>query len=293
MLAQLRQSRLILDSASDYAIITLDGEGCITGWNAGARNITGYAEAEVLGRSGELVFTSEDRAAGRFGGELRRAVELGRAENERWHVRRDGTRFWASGMMMPLAELNGEVQGFLNILRDRTELRAAIERRELLMAEMNHRIKNAFAMVQAVAAQTRRHTATAAEFESAFRARLMVLARSNDVLIRADWHDAPLHEVIDNALGAYSGEARRIVAEGPPVLLASSLSVTVSLAFHELATNAVKYGALSVPAGQVEVSWCVVPDRNGSSHVEIWWREQGGPPVKPPEQRGFGSQLLE
>ena len=198
--AQVRQSHLILDSATDYAIITMDNDGCVTGWNAGAQKIMGYTEAEILGRSGNIVFTSEDRVSGKFDAELRRAAETGRASNERWHLRRDGTRFWASGMMMPLLDADGHLQGFLNILRDRTEMRAEMERRELLMAEMNHRIKNTFAMVQAVAAQTRRHTQTAAEFQTAFGARLMVLARSNDVLIRADWHDAPLREVIESVL---------------------------------------------------------------------------------------------
>ena len=217
------RARLILDSATDYAIITMDTDGCITSWNTGAQAIMGYAEAEILGRSGEVVFTSEDRANGRFAIELRRAVETGRASNERWHLRRDGTRFWASGLMMPLLDADGHPQGFLNILRDRTEVQAAVERRELLMAEMNHRIKNTFAMVQGVAAQTRRHTETAAEFQAAFAARLMVLARSNDVLTRSDWHDAPLRDVIDTALGAYGGEPDRITIEGPSVLLAVKL----------------------------------------------------------------------
>jgi PAS domain S-box-containing protein len=287
------RARLILDSATDYAIITMDTDGSVTGWNAGAQTIMGYAEAEILGRSGEVVFTSEDRASGKFAAELRRAVETGRASNERWHLRRDGTRFWASGMMMPLLDADGRPQGFLNILRDRTEIKAAMERRELLMAEMNHRIKNTFATVQAVAAQTRRHAGTAAEFQAAFDARLMVLARSNDVLIRADWHDAPLRDVIEGALDAYGGEFGRITVEGPSVLLAASLAMTISLAFHELATNAVRYGALSVPAGRVGVSWTTPPTRKGGSRVDIVWRERGGPAVEPPQRRGFGSQLLE
>ena len=285
--------RLILDSATDYAIITMDSEGCVTSWNAGAQAIMGYTEAEILGRSGETVFTSEDRASGRFAAELRRAAETGRASNERWHLRRDGTRFWASGLMMPLLDGDGRPCGFLNILRDRTEVQAAAERRELLMAEMSHRIKNTFAMVQGVAAQTRRHTETAAEFQAAFAARLAVLARSNDVLTLSDWHDAPLRDVIDSALEAYGGEPGRITIDGPPVLLAASLAVTVSLSFHELVTNAVKHGALSASTGGVDVSWEVSKGRTGGFKVDIVWRERGGPPVQPPKRRGFGSQLLE
>ena len=287
------RARLILDSATDYAIITLDTDGCVTSWNTGAEAIMGYTEAEILGRSGDLVFTSEDRASGRFATELHRAAETGRASNERWHLRRDGTRFWASGLMMPLLDAGGQPQGFLNILRDRTEVQAAAERRELLMAELNHRTKNTFALVQGVAAQTRRHTETAAEFQAAFAARLQVLARSNDLLTRTDWHDAPLRDLINSALDAYGGEPGRITIEGPSVLLAVNLAVAVSLSFHELVTNAVKYGALSLPAGRVDVSWVVTKGRKNGSKVEIIWRERGGPIVEPPQRRGFGSQLLE
>ena len=291
--AQLQQARLILDSATDYAVVTMDKDGCVTSWSVGAQQVMGYAEAEILGRSGEIVFTSEDRASGRFTKELCQAIEAGRAVNERWHLRQDGTRFWASGMMLPLLDADGQPQGFLNILTDRTGARAEAERRELLMAEMNHRIKNTFSMVQAVANQTQRHAATVADFQVAFRDRLMVLARSNDVLIRAEWHDAPLREVIESALKAYGDEPDRITVEGASVLLAANLAVTVSLAFHELATNAVKHGALSVPEGRVEVAWVIVPGRKGANRVDIIWRERAGSLVEPPKRRGFGSQLLE
>ncbi len=104
---QVSQARQELDSAIDHAIITMDGHGCVTSWNTGAQRILGYAEAEVLGRTGEIVFTSEDRAGGRFATEMAHALETGSALNERWHVRRDGTRFWASGTMLPLLDEDG------------------------------------------------------------------------------------------------------------------------------------------------------------------------------------------
>ncbi|MGI4793200.1 MAG: HWE histidine kinase domain-containing protein, partial [Janthinobacterium lividum] len=207
--------------------------------------------------------------------------------------RRDGTRVWASGTMLPLLDEDGRPEGFLNVLRDRTNAQVEVERRALLMAEMNHRIKNTFATVQAVAVQTRRHTPDPAAFQAAFDARLQVLSRSHDVLIGAEWHDACLHVLIESALGAYDGEPDHIAVEGPAVLVTANLAVTVSLAFHELATNAVKYGALSVPQGRVAVTWTITPARHGGNEVSILWRERGGPPVQPPSRRGFGSQLLE
>ncbi len=292
--AQVRHAHLVLDSAIDHAIITMDADGRITGWNTGAQRVLGYAEAEVLGRSGEIIFTSEDRAAGRFTTEMARALEVGSALNERWHVRRDGTLFWASGTMLPLLDEEGRPEGFLNILRDRTEAQAERERRALLLAEMSHRIKNAFATVQAIAAQTRRHTPEPAAFQATFDARLQALSRSHDVLVRADWDEAPLRELIESALDPYGGEPGRITVDGPPVLLAANLAVTVSLAFHELATNAVKHGALSVPQGRLTVTWLLPPAYPaGARQVSILWRERGGPSVQQPTRRGFGSQLLE
>ena len=291
--AQVTRANLVLNSALDHAIITMNIDGCITSWNKGAQRILGHREAEVLGRSGEIIFTSEDRANNRFALEMHRALEAGSALNERWHVRRDGTRFWASGTMLPLLDEEGCPEGFLNILRDQTDAQIEVERRALLMVEMNHRIKNTFATVQAVAAQTRRNTPDPAAFLQAFDARLQVLSRSHDVLIKAEWDDAPLRELVESALDVYGGVPNRIAVEGPPVLLAANLAVTVSLAFHELATNAVKHGALSVPQGGVTVSWTVTPPRHGASQVSILWRERGGPLVQQPKQRGFGSQLLE
>jgi two-component sensor histidine kinase len=149
------------------------------------------------------------------------------------------------------------------------------------------------ATVQAVAAHTGRYAPAPADFLSAFGTRLMALARSHDVLIGAGWEDAPLRGVVEGALAAYVGGAGRITVEGIPVLLAANLVVTVSLAFHELATNAAKHGALSVPGGRVDVAWTVAPAGRRARQIEVVWRERGGPHVQPPERRGFGSQLLE
>jgi PAS domain S-box-containing protein len=116
--------RLILESATDFAIITTGLDGRITGWNAGARNILGWDEAEILGRSAEVIWTPEDLAAEAPEAEMRSAREQGRAADERWHLRRDGSRFWASGLMTPMRDGAGTLLGYLKILRDRTGSRA-------------------------------------------------------------------------------------------------------------------------------------------------------------------------
>jgi len=287
------RAQQVLLSAIDYAIITMDSEGRITGWNPGAQAIIGYTEAEAVGRPGDIVFTPEDREAGRFILELCRALEHGRADNDRWHIRRDGTRFWASGLMMPLLGTTGQPDGFLSIMRDRSETRVQAEHRELIMAEMNHRVKNTFAMVQAIAGQTSRHTADLADFQAAFSERLAALAHSHDLLIQGDWEEAPLRALVEAALGAYRGQAGPVTIDGPPVLLAANMVVTLTLAFHELATNAIKHGALSVPSGSIGVSWRMTPAARQGRQVELLWQERGGPAVRPPDQKGFGSHLLE
>ncbi|WP_372624408.1 HWE histidine kinase domain-containing protein [Falsiroseomonas sp.] len=297
--AALRESqehlRLVFESATDYAIYTLDLGGRVRSWNPGARRILGWSEAEMLDRTTDDFFTPEDRAAeGLPASELRRVVEKGRAENERWHIRKDGTPFWASGLVMPLRDESGGLRGFLNILRDRTEARREDERRTLLLRELDHRVKNTLAVVQSVASQTERSTVVPSSFGEAFRARLMALARAHDMLAGACWAGAPLREMLEGTLAPYAGPggARRFTVDGPPVLLPPNATVTVNLAFHELATNAAKHGSLAVPDGTIEVTWTVEPNGDGPA-VDILWREVGGPPVAAPERRGFGSRLLE
>lgn len=295
--AALRESQehlhLIFDSARDYAIYTLDLAGRVTSWNPGAQHLLGWSEAEMLGRATDALFTPEDRAAdGVPAAELRRVAEEGRAENERWHLRKDGSRFWASGVAMPLRDEAGGLRGFLHILRDRTEARREEERRNLLLRELDHRVKNTLAVVQSVAQQTERSTSAPPSFREAFGARLMALARSHDILARRGWEGAPLRDLVEHTLEPYAegGRGQQVIVRGPPVTLSPNATVTVNLALHELATNAAKHGSLSVPEGGVEVTWTL--EERGERLV-ILWCEFGGPPVQRPERRGFGSRLLE
>ncbi|MBD6618851.1 PAS domain S-box protein [Komarekiella sp. 'clone 1'] len=124
--------RLIFESAKDYAIFTLDFNGIIASWNSGAERLLGYTEAEAIGCPGRMIFTPEDNEQGRPDWEMQTALTQGRAENERWHVRKDGSRFWASGLMMPLLDEADHPQGFVKILQDKTAQRQAGERLQLL-----------------------------------------------------------------------------------------------------------------------------------------------------------------
>ncbi len=173
---------------------------------------------------------------------------------------------------------------------------AAEARQKLLLDELNHRVKNTLATVQSIAAQSLRHGQDVGSVRQSFEARLIALSHAHNLLIRDNWSGADLAELLRGELAPYGGaEGERVVVAGERVWLGPNTAVALGMAFHELATNAVKYGALSNEAGRVHVTWSVgsgggpVP---GSRRLRIVWREEGGPPVVPPGRRGFGSRVI-
>ncbi|MDP3853060.1 sensor histidine kinase [Phenylobacterium sp.] len=177
---------------------------------------------------------------------------------------------------------------------DITERKQAEERQRALLDELNHRVKNTLATVQSIAMQTSRTAKTVGSFEDAFLARIGALARAHDLLTEVAWDGASLTSVIDQTLEPYvaQGQLDRVVRSGPDVRLGPNAAVTLTMAFHELATNAAKYGAFSTLTGQVQVTWSIDSSSDPVA-VEIDWREIGGPPVVVPSRRGFGSRFIE
>ena len=165
------------------------------------------------------------------------------------------------------------------------EMREHEVRQKLLLDELNHRVKNTLASVQSIAAQTLRTTANKEEFDAAFMDRLMALSSTHDLLVKREWTGASLVELTDATLRHYG---HPYVYRGPDLRMHSNLAVTLGMALHELATNALKHGAWST-GGRVELSVSVRPD----AQIEIVWRERDGGPVARPQRRGFGSRLLE
>jgi len=277
------QRSLILESATDYAIFTIDRAGVVTSWNTGAERLLGFRENEIIGRDGRIIFTPEDVKKGAADWEINQALTAGRAENERWHVRKDGSRFWGSGLIMPLKH---GAPGLLKIMRDGTEHRRADEFRKLLIGELDHRVKNMLAMVRSLADQTLENVDGLAAFKTAFTSRLFALARAHDLLTRETWVSADLEKLVRSALESWI-EDGRLAVSGPPVRIGPKQAFALSMALNELATNAAKYGALSVAGGQVELRWW----RDGGV-CEIRWTERGGPLVAPPRRQGFGMRIL-
>lgn len=175
---------------------------------------------------------------------------------------------------------------------DITARKTADEHQRLLLDELNHRVKNTLATVQSIALQSVRR-ADAATFEETFLSRIAALARAHDLLTEVAWEGADLKEVIGRTLAPYApdGQSDRIHLSGPRIRLGPNAAVSLTMAFHELATNAGKYGALSVAGGRVDVTWRAAS--HGPGAVEIDWTESGGPDVSPPTRRGFGSRLVE
>ena len=186
----------------------------------------------------------------------------------------------------PIVEEDGSVSGVFVEGSDMTDRVLANQRQRLLMDELNHRVKNTLATVQAIAQQTLRGASDPDRFAGAFEARLLALSQTHNALTDSQWEGAGLRQILGQELGPYGPE--RIRMDGPDVHLPARVALSLGMVFHELATNAAKYGALST-AGRLLLSWSV--DEAGTLDFE--WRETGGPPAVPPDRRGFGSRLIE
>jgi PAS domain S-box-containing protein len=228
---------------------------------------------------------------------FRAAVEGGAADlSFECRVRRaDGAERWIEGRGQPVRDAAGRPVRLLGVLADVTERKRAEERRALLVNELNHRVKNTLAVVQSLAAQTARGAPDLAAFGAAFQRRVLALARAHDLLTRGDWTGAPLREVVRAGLAPMDMDAARVdlsASGAADAVLPPGAAVTLAMAVHELAANALKHGALSVPGGRVSVACRTAAESGGAAVVE--WVERGGPPVAgPPSRRGFGLRLLE
>src|SRR5262249_6890603 len=223
-------------------------------------------------------------------GRIRRGEHVGRFETVRRH--RDGSFIDVSVTMSPVRNVRGKIIGASTVARDITERKRAEEQQTLILPELDHRIRNSLATIQAIATQTFRGASD--EEKAAFAGRIQALAKAQALLSGGSWRGAPLREVVTRSLDAFSDtDGSRIKVSGTDAgFLDSTRGFRLTIALHELATNAVKYGALSNGTGRVSITWDVL--REGATRrVLLRWQESGGPPVTPPERKGFGSRLLD
>lgn len=208
--------------------------------------------------------------------------------------RPDGTRIPFIPYPTPLHDAEGRLIGAINMLVDITERKQAENRQRLLIDELNHRVKNTLATVQSLAGQTARHADSLEDFSDRFEARLLALSRAHDLLTRRHWEGAFLDALAGEVLSAMAGNAaRQVEIDGPVVDLDSRTALSLTMVLNELATNAIKYGALSSQAGMLSLSWRLEEGSELHPKLILDWRERGGPPVAPPTRRGNGSRLME
>jgi two-component sensor histidine kinase len=203
----------------------------------------------------------------------------------------DGIERWCSAKGRAEFE-NGEVSRFIGTIRDIGKLKRAEAQQQMLTRELEHRMKNTMAMVGAIASQTFRTAATKEDARTIFDARLAALNQAHDILTQSSWTSASMPTVIAGALAPHRTGEKRIRVSGPEVELTAKQALSLALALHELATNATKYGALSVPDGTITIDWACHTGSDGPA-LGFVWRESGGPVVAPPTRRGFGSRLIE
>ena len=284
----------IIGSTND-AVISEDLDGRVTSWNHSAERLTGYTAAEAIGQPALRLFAPADADESARVFARIRAGE--RVEGYRTTCRtKDGRAVPIALTASPVMRDDGVINGVSIIAQNITERVEGERHRELLMAELDHRVKNTLIAVQSIAHQTAKGSSTLDGFMDAFEARLVALSRTHNLLLERHWTGAPLRELVTNELLPYInagvGDATRFQVEGEPVQVTPKQAIALGLGLHELTTNAVKHGALSAPEGSVSVAWRVIETSDGR-YLDFDWTERGGPAVSGSGDSGFGSRLIE
>ena len=199
-----------------------------------------------------------------------------------------GEERWLRSHGSLIAKEDSEHARFVGVSFDITEKKHAEDHQQLLIDELNHRVKNTLAIVQSIAQQSVRGGSLSQESSNAFEGRLMALSAAHNLLTNGLWQPTPIHSIIQSCLTPLVS-TNQIEIEGPLVVVSTRTAITLALAIHELATNAVKYGALSAPEGRIDIRWALSDDRQ----LVLRWTERNGPPVEPPTRRGFGTRMIE
>ena len=281
-----------LARASGDAIIGMSLKGVVTSWSPGAEALLGYPSGEMIGNTISIVVppVSVDEQ-----NSILERVSKGEDVSPF-----DTVRLHKQGHMVPVSLRAAPVfsskkvpVGISSTLRDISGRKKSERLERLLNRELSHRVKNSLAVIQSIAKHTLRSTPEPEKFAAAFQGRLQALATAHEMLTEANWSGAEFSALATQQLAPFlSDDPTRLRFEGPPVLLDPELATSLGLVLHELATNASKYGALSVPGGGVMLSWRVA-EEEGQPSMRMTWREVGGPVITAPARHGFGSRLIQ
>jgi two-component system CheB/CheR fusion protein len=281
-------------SSSHDAIIGMTLDGTIESWNLGAERIYGYAAAEAVGHSLALVIApdrpQELQELQEMLDRLHHPTTAGTVETER--ITKDNRRIHVSTTVSPVTSAGGKLIAVAAIERDITERKRAEEQQGMLLRELNHRVKNTLATVLSIAFRTRQTSNSLDSFGKSFEDRIRALAGAHDLLAQNVWSGVELRQLVLMSFAPYRGEKDAVLINGDDLFISAQAALVLGMVFHELATNAAKYGALSTPSGSVEVNWKVQNSR-GSPLMRLDWSESGGPKVRAPAHQGFGLKFIE
>jgi PAS domain S-box-containing protein len=276
-----------LIEASSQIVWTKAGDGAAVEDSPSWRAFTGQTYADWKGFGWVNAIHPEDRS--RVAALWRAAVAEQIPVETEYRLRHaSGEWRWTAARAVPRLDASGAAQEWVGMNTDISTRKAAERTQQLLLGELNHRVKNTLANVQAIAQHTVRHAKSPAEFAHAFGGRVQALARVHTQLTDATWQGAHLQALIGDQVLQASAQAQQVTIQGPDLMLAPQAALHLALVLHELGTNSRKYGALSKPEGRVAVTWVVKSDR-----LQLQWSERGGPPVKVPRQHGFGTRLIQ
>ncbi len=286
------RSRLaaIVESSQD-AIVGFDLEGAVSSWNAGAERLFGLPASKAVGQPMPALLTQPlpwdwpDMLAKLHGNEQLALFEYAGAA-------RDGRQVEASVTVSPVRQGDGRIAGASLVARDITERRVAERKATLLLGELDHRVKNILAIISAVITQTLKTSATPEDFASKVGSRIQAISKAHSLLTRSGQGEVSLRTILRTELAPYERGEGGLVIAGRDVALTPKASLALAMAVHELASNAAKYGALSVSSGRLAVEWTIAADA-GADVLRLAWTETGGPAVSPPTRRGFGTTLIE
>lgn len=256
--------------------------------------LTGYDREEVLGQSFNFLMArgADPEALARIDAAF---AGISRGGSEICYRRKDGSEFWSAILISRVDNGNGDlVQHFASFV-DLTDHKQEQTQSRMLIDELNHRVKNTLATVQSIVREALRNAPKPEVIRESIESRLFALSRSHDLLTHENWEGAGLLDLINAALepfGVSNGRAEHFVIAGSNIRVSPKVALALGIAIHELATNAVKYGAFSNKTGSVSIAWSVEPSPR-SNRLVLRWQEKDGPPVTPPSRKGFGSRVIE
>ncbi len=280
--------RLLIDGVRDYAICMLDAEGRIVSWNSGAERITGWSAAEIIGSPLEMLLTPPEASTAQAGRLLETARRNGRVEEDFRQRRRDGVEISVRITLTTLASLEGRDRGFAFVMRDITERIATEDRQRNLMREVDHRARNALAVVQSLVRLS--SAPDTPSYVHAVEGRIDALARVHTRIATHRWVAAPFGPLIDDGLAVLDPRQRsRVIVEGPPLWLTPTAAQSTALTIHELAVNARRHGALLRTNGAVKIGWQL---EQADGQLVIAWSERMDARTKGEPPKGFGQTII-